>query len=475
MKIRRFIKYHKLELSFFVFLFSFSLFLMLFLRMDIDYFWHYKAGEYMVQHSTILTQDVFSWSLFHSPWVSHEWLFEILLYGLDYLFGDFHLFIYVFSVSFGLLLFLFFIQKREYLKNVPFALLWTIFFSLIFTGLSGRPQLLSFLFLAISVWLVFDFFYYPNSKKIYFLPFVSLLWANIHGGSSNLPYLLCFFAIFAGLFQFSCRKIEAVRLTRSQIITYLVVALLCMLGILFNPHGITMLFYPYQNMGDSLMLSTIAEWQPSNLNELSHYVYFIFVFFVLVVMIFSKKKIRFIDALFYIVFLYLGLKSIRFWFFSYIVFSFFIFYYISERKQDCYSCFLILMFSFLLFLFFVHSFSYSSIITTKTLSDEAITVLEKEKPKRLFNYYDYGAYLIYRDIPVFIDGRADLYSGKIYRDYQDISRLRYRFTNLLSKYQFDYFIVPKKSGIFSYLKNSHVYHMIYSDDTCVIFKQNKST
>ena len=164
----------------------------------------------MVQYSTILTQDVFSWSLFHSPWVSHEWLFEILLYGLDYLFGDFHLFIYVFflflfyfffsfifffffmfffffllnfffffffflcffvfifSVSFGLLLFLFFIQKREYLKNVPFALLWTIFFSLIFTGLSGRPQLLSFLFLAISVWLVFDFFYHPNSKKYIF-------------------------------------------------------------------------------------------------------------------------------------------------------------------------------------------------------------------------------------------------------------------------------------------------------------------
>ena len=56
------------------------------------------------------------------------------------------------------------------------------------------------------------------------------------------------------------------------------------------------------------------------------------------------------------------------------------------------------------------TFSYSKVLSTKTLSNSAISVLKKEEPKRLFNYYDYGAYLIYKDIPVFIDGRADLYS-----------------------------------------------------------------
>ena len=113
---------------------------------------------------------------------------------------------------------------------------------------------------------------------------------------------------------------------------------------------------------------------------------------------------------------------------------------------------------------------YSKVLSTKTLSNQAISVLKEGKPERLFNYYDYGAYLIYKDIPVFIDGRADLYSAYLYEDYQDISRLNYQFPKLISKYQFDYFIVPKKSGIASYLNNSSKYQLLYKDKTCVIFK-----
>ena len=470
MKIKTFIHKNKLLFSFLIFLFCFALFLMVFLRIDIDYFWHYKAGEFMVSHGEILTKDVFSWSLYHASWISHEWLFEVLLYGLDVVFGKFHLFIYVFLVVLGLLFLLFFVQRREYLKNIPFALLWTIFFALIFVGLSGRPQLLSFLFLAICVFLVFHYFYHPDSKSIFILPFISLLWSNIHGGSSNLPYLLCLIAMVCGLFSFSSTKIEARRLSKKQILTYLVVACFCMLAICINPHGVTMLFYPYQNMADNLMLSTIAEWQPSNLNHLSHYVYFLFALLVLFVFIFSKKKVRFIDLIFYLIFLYLGLKSIRFWFFGYIVCSFFIFYYIPKRKLDAHVCSLILVFSLGLVLIFCKGFSYSKVLNEMTLSDDAIFVLKEENPKRLFNYYDYGAYLIYQNIPVFIDGRADLYSKYNYKDYQKISRLSYRFPQLISKYNFDYFLVPRKSGLSSYLKEDGSYVLIYHDDTCNIFK-----
>lgn len=245
MKIKQFILKHKLIFSFSIFLFCFGLFLMLFLRMDIDYFWHFKAGEYMVRHSTILTHDVFSWSLFSYPWISHEWLFEIILYSLYLIFGKYHLFIYVFFITLGLLFFLFLSQKKEYLKNLPFALLWTVFFALVFTGLSGRPQLFSFLLLAVSVYLIFYYFYHPNSKRIYFLPIISLIWANIHGGSSNLPYLLCILVLFCGLFQFSFSKIEAERISKKQIFTYLLVVFLCIIAVVINPHGIQMLFYPY--------------------------------------------------------------------------------------------------------------------------------------------------------------------------------------------------------------------------------------
>ena len=95
---------------------------------------------------------------------------------------------------------------------------------------------------------------------------------------------------------------------------------------------------------------------------------------------------------------------------------------------------------------------------------------KKENPKRLLNYYDYGGYLVYKNIPVFIDGRADLYSEYNFEDYLDISNTSYKFTKYLKKYNFDYILMPKKRGITTYLSESNDYNVIYSDKKVVIFK-----
>ena len=126
-------------------------------------------------------------------------------------------------------------------------------------------------------------------------------------------------------------------------------------------------------------------------------------------MFFSKKKIRLIDALIFLFGLYLGLKSIRFWPFIYIFMSHSIFYYISPRKVDngTDKVFIILICLFLGI--FCLNKSHIKLSPTKVISDKAIDVLKKENPKRLLNYYDYGGYLVYKNIPVFIDARCDLY------------------------------------------------------------------
>ena len=45
--------------------------------------------------------------------------------------------------------------------------------------------------LALTIFFSYDLFINENSKKIYFLPLVTLFWANFHGGSSNLSYIFC--------------------------------------------------------------------------------------------------------------------------------------------------------------------------------------------------------------------------------------------------------------------------------------------
>lgn len=471
MKILNFLRQHKLVIVLSLLIISFSFFFMLFINMEPDYYWHLKAGEYMADHQKILTHDVFSWVVAGKYWMSHEWLFELLLYGLKNIFGNLHVFVYCFVSVTTLGLFLFFTNKKSYLKNIPFSLVWISFSFLIFSTVSCRPQLLSFLFLAFTIYALMDLFYHTESKKIYFLPVVSLLWANVHGGSSNLPYLLCFLFLCCGLFQFRLSKIEATRLNKQQMSKYLLVMILCILVCCINPHGIKLLLYPYQNMADHLMLTTIAEWQPTNLNIVSHYGYIFFVFLILLIFLCSDKKIRLLDFVLFLFVLYLGFKSIRFWFYAYIVCSFFVFFYIKKRKEDPGTIPLILLISFACFFFFVNQFHYTKILNSSEVSSEAIQVLKKERPKRLYNDYDYGGYLIANDILVFMDGRADLYSKYNYKDYQTISRLTYTYTNLIEKYKFDYFITKKKSGLASFLSTDSIYERIFHDKNTVIYKK----
>ena len=93
MKIKHFLNKNKMAIAIMFFLFSMVLFLLLTMRVESDYLWHIKAGEYMFNHG-ILRTDVFSWSVNGKYWVSHEWLFEIMIYVFKLLFGKFHMLIY---------------------------------------------------------------------------------------------------------------------------------------------------------------------------------------------------------------------------------------------------------------------------------------------------------------------------------------------------------------------------------------------
>jgi len=47
----------------------------------------------------------------------------------------------------------------------------------------------------------------------------------------------------------------------------------------------------------------------------------------------------------------------------------------------------------------------------------AVDLLEKLRVQRIFNAYQFGGYLISRDVPVYVDGRAELYGEKFVMDF----------------------------------------------------------
>lgn len=476
MKIKNFIEKHKYVLSFVLLLVSLSFFMMFFFHKDSDYFWHVKAGEYMFKNGTILTKDVFSWFMNGSYWMSHEWAFDYLIYLLKYLFGNAHLFIYPFVCTMSLLLILFFTNKKNYLKNIIFSLFWVFCFLIFCVYMQARPHLLSFSFLALTIYFTYDLFKNEDSKKIYFLPLVTLLWANFHGGSSNLSYLFCLGFLIIGLFKFNFSKLEAKRVGKKQICKYLVVSLVCMIMICINPHGIKMLWYPYSNILDSVMINFISEWQPTTLSNVSHYPYFILIVVIMFILLLSKKKIQFIDLALFGVSVVLGLKSIRFWGYTYIIMSYVVFNYIPERKHDRGTCRMLVTLSGVFILFFVGGIS--SILgkfDDSVLSKKMISTIKKENPTKLYNMYDYGGELVYNGIDVFVDGRADLYSRSNLPDYRDISFLRKDYVSLIDKYKFDYFLVTEEYPIATYLKYSDDYELVYKEENIILYTKKSST
>lgn len=472
MKVKKFINKHKISLSFLLLLIGFSFFMMSFFIKESDYSWHITAGKYMVSHKTILKEDIFSWYLSNKTWMSHEWLFEVLIYYFKTIFLEYHVFVYAFCTIFSLFCILFFSNRNNYLKNIPFSLFWISLGLIFFVFIQARPHMISFIFLSCTIYFGYDLYSYEDSKKIYFLPLIAFLWSNFHGGSSNLSYLFCLLFMIVGLFQFSFSKIETRRMKKCQFFKYGLVVLACIFCICLNPHGVKMLIYPYTNMLDNLMISNISEWQPTVLSDFSHYPYFLLLVIIISVFLFSKRKIQLVDLLLFSVVCFLGLKSIRFWAYTYIVMSYVVFNYVSYYKSDKGSCVLICFLGIIFFfVFLLNRENLNKNLQKELISKKMISVIKRENPKRLYNMYNYGGELIYNGIDVFVDGRADLYSKYNLEDAFNISRLDRDYIKLIDKYDFDYFLVSKNYPIYNYLKYSTSYEELYRSLDVVFYKK----
>src|SRR6202142_1181591 len=49
---------------------------------DPDLWWHLRTGQWIVETGHVPHTDPFSFTRIGSPWISHEWLSEIVLYEL---------------------------------------------------------------------------------------------------------------------------------------------------------------------------------------------------------------------------------------------------------------------------------------------------------------------------------------------------------------------------------------------------------
>lgn len=96
---------------------------------------------------------------------------------------------------------------------------------------------------------------------------------------------------------------------------------------------------------------------------------------------------------------------------------------------------------------------------------------------RIYNEYNYGSYMLYRGIPVFIDSRADLYSPEfgsekdIFSDFLNISNIGVYYEDKFKEYEITHVIVYKNAKLNMFLSRNSKYKELYSDNSFVIYER----
>ena len=99
---------------------------------------------------------------------------------------------------------------------------------------------------------------------------------------------------------------------------------------------------------------------------------------------------------------------------------------------------------------------------------------------KIYNEYNYGSYLLFRGIPVFIDSRCDLYSPEfnggrdIFSDALNIAGIAMEYHNAFETYGVTHVISYSNSKLVMLLKEDKGYEKLYEDDYFAIFKRLKA-
>lgn len=462
---------------------------------DNDWFWHYVVGNYINNNKVIPNIELFSWYKEY-PWMSHEWLTEFIMYKITPL-GC----IIIMLVIFLLLYLLMAKNLRLKFKDLfDFKLLYLLLMTVFFKVTGPRPYIISLLFFAYLIYVLFSYLDDDKRKLLYSIPILQIMWVNFHGGSSSLTYIFligillsnCFFKIV----KLNISKLDTKLLSKQQEKDLLIVLGLTLAATLINPFGIKMLVYPFSNMLDSSMTGYILEWaSPSFHGFLGIYI-FIMIAAPLFNLMLTKEKIKFYELCFQLLFLYMALKSQRF-IGMYGIYSTWMlgkYFFITEEIYDYYRnifkkyyniCKYTLIIGLCILMIVVGYNQTKTFINTGIIdndgfySDTAIKKVIELKPKRLYNDYSQGGYLLYKlneynaldDIKIFAYGLGDVFSKEILPDTVNLQDLIKNPQEILDKYNFDYLLTTKNHTLHYYLETSNEYKLIYSDDMCYLFKK----
>lgn len=476
---------------------------MILIQSDPDYYWHLVTGEYIFRQQTLPDSDIFSYTRFGKPWVVHEWLFQVALYAVYEWLGPVG--VNLATAILGMLApYIIYRTTRRLTAGslvASFALI--VFFIFLVPAISPRPQLVTFALFAAFLSILLEHKYLHNSKYLYFMPLLMVIWVNAHGGYLIGIVLLALFTVCEWLSYWLLEQPDRSRDDRPILLTR--VAVITALASAANPHFIGHWLYPFAVMSMDIT-KAISEWQSPNFSLPMFQAYLLLIIGYITLLIYGKKRPNFHEVIIPAFFVTLSFVSIRHLPLAALTLIPFVAKTLSdgvdtsilslrirEKIQHIYTGrfsqakqlgIMEYVFNWILLAVFGLAFLalypvYHSMDNEKLNSilpvDATEFIISTGISGRMFHTYHYGGYLLYRLYPeqkVFIDGRADMYGDEFIKEYQSIYSGRHDWEKLFDKYHIDYIVCDRDAPIRQLLITRGDFTLVYDDKANSVLLKN---
>jgi hypothetical protein len=237
---------------------------------DPDLGWHLGTGRWILQNRQIPLTDPFSWSVPGRKWIAHEWLTEVLMHGIYQLGGD-ALLITLWAGIITAAWILLYRTAKVCGAGTGSAALLTALGAISSVHTWGvRPQMLTLLLVAFTG-LRLQTWRQPANDTRSGAPWelipLTALWANLHGGYIFGIVMVLVFACGATGEQLlqRVRKMrpaqqleQHARRKRDSHLWVLFAG--CLAASLATPNTIDGLIYPFTYLGDNASTRYVGEW-----------------------------------------------------------------------------------------------------------------------------------------------------------------------------------------------------------------------
>jgi hypothetical protein len=503
-----------------VFIFIFALFSVE-IR-DSDFWWHLKTGEYIYHTGSLPASDPFAYTSLTKDPVNPEskrikfilrqyWLAQLAFYWI-YLFFDFQGIIYLRAFILTFLVFLLYkgIRREGVGPYLSIVLLIpaVIMLSSNFTG--ERPQLFSFLFAFLIIYCLEGFrknvYILDNQTQVtgklplYYLlpmPFVMLLWSNMHGGFM-VGIMIILGYLIAEILKYFTKRFGQI-LPFGSLKSLTIMSMLSIFLSFINPNGYNVISILLELENSRYKETIIEAMSPFKIGLYypSVTIFFVILAISFIILMVNFRKLEFTDMVIYSGLTVMSLSAVRFTaFFTPFAIIMIARYGISNSKKLIFNerLHLVLKKSEIIFSVLLSILLIAAMIRLELFKDGvrlykypegSVKFLKENRIEgNMFNPYYWGGYLLwalYPDYKVFIDGRGlieqvylqqlNVMQGKS-QEFQGIPEWK----AILDAYNIDFIItfsVDKFTGnlipLIPAILNDPEWHLVYLDNVSLIF------